>query len=78
MQAHRGAEDVGLEGEGVGCIAALPRRAQLWRQGGGEHADGPMWDYGARLLQGRSRSETELAYSLQGRVVHCVVLQKER
>lgn len=52
------------------------RRTHLWRQAGGARAEGAEWEYGAKQLL-EARSETELAYALQGRQVYRLILEKE-
>lgn len=66
----------GAGGTGGAALAAsitLPRRQQLWRAAGGEHADGAIWQASRSMPWA---SETERTHQLEGRPVHRAVLYK--
>ena len=54
-----------------------PQRQLEWRQADTRRAVGPAWESGRQILR-EARSETELAYLLEGRETYRVVLQKTR
>jgi hypothetical protein len=54
----------------------LPRRQALWRDSGGEWAEGPVWQHGAATLL-EARSETELASALERRPTYRFVLERK-
>ena len=54
--------------------APIPRRQALWREAGGERAEGAAWEYGAATLL-EARSETELAYALESRPTYRFVVR---
>ena len=57
------------------ACARSPRRQQAWRRESGRRASGPAWRVGQLCLP-EARSETELAYALEGRQTYRVVLER--
>lgn len=57
-------------------VTELPRRQALWRDSGGEWAEGPVWQHGAATLL-EARSETELASALEQRPTYRFVLERK-
>ena len=57
-------------------VTELPRRQALWRDSGGEWAEGPVWQHGAATLL-EARSETELASALEHRPTYRFVLERK-
>ena len=63
----------GAGGTALAASTTLPRRQQLWRAAGGEHADGAIWQASRSMPWA---SETERTHQLEGRPVHRAVLYK--